>query len=173
MIDPMMRSLHQTLPAVSGLTARLWAGVDWNAVEGQVDTCGMYHHFIDPCSRPDVRLRDRFPWQKLRRFTKGTKRKAAAARPAQTAPAKGPTRGLIGGENGKVEMSRIFGRQKGWAAPAPHDLESAFFDEEGVAGLWCHCSLSMDLKHLCFFGLMNSWNHAALWSMCFANSQFD
>lgn len=85
---------------------------------------------MDPCVSPNAGQREKFPWKELQRFSRGA-RKRKSAGDEEEGSQKMPPRGLIGNQNGRIETSRIFGRQKGWGAP--DDLESAFFDEDGEA----------------------------------------
>ena len=104
-----------------------FAGVDWNAVEAQVSSDGIYTHFVDPCTSPHALPKRNNAWERLKRMSRGKRKRKGSEEDGETQ--KQPAPSLLGHQNGKIATSRIFGRQKGWGGPA--DLDSTFFEEDG------------------------------------------
>lgn len=111
------------------------AGVDWSAVEAQTGVSDNYLHFVDPSLPPDSGENLIMSWLNpmvwFKRCTKPQKTIEGEV------VGKKPTKNLIGGQNGTIQTSRMFGRQKGWGGKNDDDIENAYFEEEGISLSWC------------------------------------
>lgn len=96
-------------------------------MEKQVSNEGIFGHFVDPCLAPSSRIQKLNPWKALKQISKGRKRKRDKGKEEADPEQQPPDKGLIGHQNGKLETSRMFGRQKGWGGAA--DVESALFED--------------------------------------------